>query len=109
MKEQVFNDTACEPTAALTYGMSSALLNSGLLGKVNSLNHEDKVCLIRYIRQTEEQGLEIWEDLDDGMAPYTMEELNSRIDEAEAEIDRSEGKSFNEMMDGFRRQLLWLK
>ena len=38
-----------------------------------------------------------------------MEELNSRIDEAEEEIDRGEGKSFDEMMAGFREKLLWLK
>ena len=109
MTEHDFNSTASEPAAALTYGMSQALLNSGILGKVSSLNHEDKACLIRYIRQTEEQGLDMWEDLNDSMSPYTMEELNARIDEAEAEINRGEGKSFDEMMDGFRQQLLWLK
>lgn len=38
-----------------------------------------------------------------------MEELNARIDEAEAEIDRGEGKTFEEMMSGFKQQLLWLK
>ena len=42
-------------------------------------------------------------------APYTMEELNARIDEAEIAIDKGEGKSFEEMMDGFRKELLWLK
>ena len=39
--------------------------------------------------------------------PYTMEELNARIDEAEEEIERGEGKSFDEMMAGFRKELLW--
>ncbi len=38
-----------------------------------------------------------------------MEELNARIDEAEAEMDRGEGKTFEEMMSGFKQQLLWLK
>ena len=38
-----------------------------------------------------------------------MEELNARIDETEAEIERGEGKSFEEMMNGFREKLLWLK
>lgn len=37
--------------------------------------------------------------------PYTMEELNARIDEAEAEIERNEGKTFSEMMNGFRKEL----
>lgn len=109
MAEHDYNATACEPAAALTYGMSPALLESGLLGKVNSLNHEDKACLIRYIRQTDEQDLDTWEELSDCLPPYTEEELNARIEEAEAEIDRGEGKSFDEMMDGFRQQLLWLK
>ena len=109
MTEQDFNANACEPAATLTYGMSPALLNSGLLGKVSSLNHEDKARLIRYIRQTDEQAMDVWEDLGDSMPPYTVEELNARIEEAEAEIDRGEGKSFDEMMDGFRQQLLWLK
>ena len=38
-----------------------------------------------------------------------MEELNARIDESEAEIERGEGKSFEEMMNGFREQLPWLQ
>ena len=29
-------------------------------------------------------------------------------DEAEEEIERGEGKSFDEMMVGFRKELLWL-
>ena len=44
-----------------------------------------------------------------GLRTYTIEELNARIDEAEEEIDRGEGKSFDEMMAGFREKLLWLK
>lgn len=109
MTERDYNATACEPAAALTYGMSPALLDSGLLGKVNSLNHEDKACLIRYIRQSDKQSMDVWEDLSDSMSPYTVEELNARIDEAEEEIDHGGGKSFDEMMDGFKQRLLWLK
>lgn len=41
-------------------------------------------------------------------APYTMEELNSRIDEAGVEIDSGQGKSFEEMMSGFKKELSWL-
>ncbi len=37
---------------------------------------------------------------------YTIEELTARIDEAEEEIDRGEGKTFEEMMNGFKQQLL---
>ena len=50
-----------------------------------------------------------FEEIDDDQRPYTMEELNARIDESEAEIERGEGKSFEEMMNGFREQLPWLQ
>ena len=54
-------------------------------------------------------GLNSFEELNDDQQPYTMDELNARIDEAEEEIDRGDGKSFEEMMAGFRKELLWLK
>ena len=63
----------------------------------------------RYIRQTDDQGQNEWEDLGKESTPYTMEELNARIDEVEEEIARGEGKSFEEMMNGFKQQLRWLK
>jgi len=109
MTEHDYNTTACEPAADLTYGMSQTLCNSGLLSIVGDLSQEDKACLVRYIRQTDDLGQETWEGLDDNLPPYTLEELNARIDEAEEEIDRGGGKSFEEMMDGFKQQLLWLK
>ena len=109
MTKQDLTTKASEPTASLTHGMSEGLLNSGLLGLVSTLSQEDKTRLIRYIRQTEATGLEAWEEMDDPLPPYSMKELNARIDETEEEIDRGEGKTFDEMMDGFRQQLLWLK
>ncbi len=109
MTEQDLTTKASEPVSSLTYGMSEGLRNSGLLGLVSTLSQEDKTRLIRYIRQTENLGLEAWEEIDDPLPPYSMEELNARIDEAEEEIDRGEGKTFDEMMDGFKQQLLWLK
>ena len=109
MAEHDFSTKACEPAAALTYGMSQTLRNSGLLGIVGDLSQEDKACLIRYVRQTENHGQDAWEGLDDNLPPYTLEELNARIDEAEEEIDHGGGKSFEEMMDGFKQRLLWLK
>ena len=102
-------DIASEPAAALTYGMSSELRNSELLTQVQNLSHEDKVCLIRYIYRTDMPETTPFDELEDDQCPYSMEELNSRIDEAEEEIDRGEGKSFDEMMAGFREKLLWLK
>jgi hypothetical protein len=100
---------AKEPAAALTYGMSEELRNSDMLSRVQNLSHEDKACLIRYIYRTDEPEATAFEGLEDDQCPYTMEELNARIDEAEEEIDRGDGKSFDEMMAGFKEKLLWLK
>ncbi len=99
---------ACEPTA-MAYGMSADLRNSVLLNEIQNLSREDKHCLVRYLYDTDEIGVSNFEDLNDNQQPYTMEELNARIDEAEEEIERGEGKSFDEMMAGFRKELLWLK
>ena len=52
---------------------------------------------------------DVIEKIEDDITPYTIEELNARIDEAEAEIDSGEGKSFDEMMNGFRKEMQWLK
>ena len=60
------------------------------------------MSLVRYIQMYEAVGS--WENLTDDTTPYTLEELNARIDEAEDEIERGEGKSFNEMMAGFKRE-----
>ena len=98
-----------EEPAALTYGMSAELRDSGLLSMINNLSSKDKTCLIRYIHGMENADQESFEDLSDDTQPYTMEELNARIDEVEAEIENGGGKSFKEMMDGFKQELLWLK
>jgi hypothetical protein len=106
--DKELNNKACEPTA-LTYGMSAELRDSGLLTKVRNLSHSDKTCLVRYIYDTDTVSVEDFDNLNDEQLPYTMDELNARIDEAEMEIERGEGKSFEQMMDGFRKELLWLK
>ena len=108
MSDNTHKDVASEPIA-MTYGMSSGLRNSRLLNDVLKLSREDKYCLVRYLYDTDEVGHNNLEELNDDQQPYTMEELNARIDEAEEEIDRGEGKSFDEMMAGFREKLLWLK
>ena len=56
-----------------------------------------------------DEKISISDDWDPGIGPYTIEELNARIDEAEQEIDCGGGKSFDDMMAGFRKELLWLK
>jgi len=101
-------DIANEPAAALTYGMSEELRNSELLTQVRNLSPADKACLIRYIYRTDELDTSSFDELEDDKNLYTMEELTARIDEAEEEIDRGDGKSFEEMMAGFKKQLLWL-
>ena len=108
MNDKKHNDLVCEP-AAVTYGMSDELRSSRLLSEVGRLSRKDKECLIKYIFETEETGLESFGAFDDDQQPYTLEELNARIDEAEAEIERGEGKTFQEMMEGFKKELLWLK
>lgn len=107
MSDIVHKDIVSEP-AAMTYGMSAELRNSSLLTEVQNLSREDKHSLVRYLYNTDEVGLNSLEELNDDQQPYTLEELNARIDEAEEEIDRGEGKSFDEMMAGFRKELLWL-
>jgi len=47
------------------------------------------------------------EIISDDTQPYTLEELSARIDEAEAEIENGGGKSFKEMMDGFKQELVF--
>ena len=108
MKKEPHNNDVQEPSA-LTYGMSEELRDSGILTTVRDLSSKDKACLIRYIHGTENPKMEDFEDICDDMQSYTIEELNARIDESEAEIDRDEGKSFEEMMNGFKEKLLWLK
>lgn len=102
-------DIVSEPATALTYGMSTELRESELLNIVRNLSHEDKRCLIRYIYGTEEGYQDSLEELHEEQQPYTMEELNARIDESETEIERGEGKTFEEMMRDFKKDLLWLK
>ena len=52
---------------------------------------------------------DVFEDIDNEATAYSFEELNARIDEAEAEIESGDGKSFEEMMCGFKKELAWLK
>ena len=58
----------CEPPAGY------AATGSGYVNTIESL----------------EEDVDIPDDWDPGVGPYTMEELNARIDEAEAAIERAE-------------------
>ena len=108
MNNKSHDDLVSEP-ATVTYGMSEDLRNSKILSEVDRLSRKDKECLVKYIFETEETGLEAFDVFNDDLQPYTIEELNARVDEVEEEIERGEGKSFQEMMEGFKKELLWLK
>ena len=84
-----------------------AVVSIQIIIRMSNKKHKD--ILVRYLYDTVEIGVSNFEDLNDNQQPYTMEELNARIDEAEEEIERGEGKSFDEMMAGFKKELLWLK
>lgn len=69
----------------------------------------EKLTESAQLNDIQEHDVDTIEKIEDDITPYTIEELNARIDEAEAEIDRGEGKSFDEMMSGFRKEMEWLK
>ena len=108
MSDIIHNDMTSEPSA-MAYGMSAELRNSRLLNEVQNLSREDKHSLVRFLYGTDEAGLNNFAELNDDQQPYTMDELNARIDEAEQEMNCGGGKSFDDMMAGFRKELLWLK
>lgn len=43
------------------------------------------------------------------LPPYTMEELDARIDEAEAQFERGEYVSHEQMMDELKAEFAWLQ
>ena len=83
------NDKVREP-AAMTYGMSDYLVNSGLLSKISNLSTKDKQYLMGYIAQevaeeTEEDDVD-WNLIDKDLPPYTLDELYARIEASEEDI-----------------------
>ena len=109
MKNKDIQKTMAAESAFATYGMSTELRNSDILPRICNLSQSDKKSLIQFIYQTADPDAELFDSLHDERAPYSLDELNARVDEAEAEIGRGEGKSFVEMMKDFRKELLWLK
>lgn len=85
---------------------------------LSSLSNEDKAWVINFLvqglftlntPQEESDNDNAYDELNDNQRPYTIQELYARLDESEAEAERGEGKSFEEMMSGFRGQLSWLR
>ena len=100
---------ASEPSAGLTYGMSPELRNSDLLWRISNLEHQDKICLVQYIRHEMEYEAEedkAWDKLEIG--PQSMEEAKMRLDEAEAEFDRGEYSTEEEVRAELRAEFPWL-
>ena len=87
------NDKVREP-AAMTYGMSDYLVNSGLLSQISNLSTKDKQYLMGYIAQevaeeTEEDDVD-WNLIDKDLPPYTLDELYARIEESHQQYLKGE-------------------
>ena len=51
----------------------------------------------------------IWDQHDSDVVPYTYEELQTRIDEGEAQFERGEYKSHEQLMSELQEEYPWLK
>jgi len=65
------------------------------------------VTLIRMLPQFEEE--QRWNSTKEDLSPYTMEELDARINEAEAQFERGEYVTHEQMMDELKAEFAWLK
>ena len=103
-----------EPTA-MTYGMSEALLSSGLLTQIHALTTQDKKCLIGYITQDvandDDDGDDDvdWDKMDKDLPPYTLDELYARIDESHGQYLRGEYSTEAEVREELRKEFRWLQ
>jgi hypothetical protein len=106
------NDKVREP-AAMTYGMSDYLVNSGLLSQISNLSTKDKQYLMGYIAQevaeeTEEDDVD-WNLIDKDLPPYTLDELYARIDESHQQYLRGEYITAEESDARLKEEFLWLQ
>jgi len=65
------------------------------------------LALIRMLPSYEEDLK--WSSQKEDLLPYSMEELNARIDEAEAQFQRGEYVTHEQMMDELKAEFSWLK
>lgn len=106
-----YNGEVCE-SMAMTYGMSDALLSSGLLTQIHALTTQDKKCLIGYITQdvaNDDDDDVDWDTMDSDLPPYTLEELNARIDESHQQYLRGEYMTEAEVREELKKEFLWLQ
>lgn len=108
-----YNDKLCEPMP-MTYGMSENLVNSGLLTQISGLSTADKKCLVSYITQevaydedTDDDA--VWDTYDSELPPYTLEELNARIDESHQQYLRGEVYTEEEVREELKKEFPWLR
>ena len=81
--------------------MKATVSMDGILGMLHTLSAADKRWLADRLYEDAEQ--------EEHLAPYTMEELNARIDEFEAELEAGEWLTSEEADKQVREALPWLK
>ena len=64
------------------------------------------VNLIRMLPQKQDD--EVWFSEEKMLEPYTIEELEERIDEGEAQFERGEYITHEQMMAGLKEEFSWL-
>ena len=106
------NDKVREP-AAMTYGMSDYLVNSGLLSQISNLSTKDKQYLMGYIAQevaeeTEEDDVD-WNLIDKDLPPYTLDELYARIEESHQQYLKGEYMTEAEVREELKKEFSWLQ
>ena len=110
---EVKNDKVREP-AAMTYGMSDYLVNSGLLSQISDLSTKDKQYLMGYIAQevAEEEAEEDdvdWNLIDKDLPPYTLDELYARIEESHQQYLKGEYMTEAEVREELKKEFSWLQ
>jgi hypothetical protein len=51
----------------------------------------------------------VWDSHDSDIQPYTSDELMTRIDEGEAQFERGECKTHEQLMSELKEEFVWLK
>ncbi len=64
------------------------------------------VSLIRTLTLRQEDS--VWENTQQ-LPPYTMDEIDNRIDEGEAQFERGEFITHEQMMDDLKKEFSWLR
>lgn len=69
----------------------------------------DELFIVLLGQYVTNEDYAIWNNLQEEEAPYTQEELMARIDEGEAQFERGEFKTHEQMMQELREEFSWLK